>query len=73
MNLIPVESSNIKAIGYDESLNKLFIQYKSEKIYFYNDVSKEVYTSFLNSESKGKFYYSQIKGKYVEGLVTEEK
>lgn len=72
MELIPVISSNIKAIGFqehnheeaDDYYDKLFIQFSHGKIYSYLGVSKETFNKFLESESKGSFFYQKIYGKY---------
>ena len=61
INMIPVESSNIVAIGYDD--NTLYVKYSSG-IYRYDNVPKEVTEKLLNSDSKGGFMNSYIKGIY---------
>ena len=61
MKMTKVESSTIIAIGYDNK--KLEIQFKNGT-YRYSDVEKEVYDNLLKSESKGKYFYKNIKGKY---------
>lgn len=60
--MIPVTSSNIKGLDYKGTT--LTIYYNNGRIYEYYDVKQEVYDAFLNSESKGKFYWSNIHGKY---------
>lgn len=62
MNLIPVESSNIKAIGYEDDM--VDIQFLNGGTYRYYNVSADVYVKLFNSESKGKFFHKEIKGKY---------
>ena len=62
--MIPVTSSNIKSVGYDAELSILYVQFHGGKLYAYKGVSKEVYDEFLNAESIGKYFMSQIKGAY---------
>ena len=63
MNMVSVESSNLKKVGYED--NKLFLEYGSGAIYEYADVPIKLYEELLTSESKGKFVNTCVKGKYV--------
>ncbi len=62
--LIDVESSHIKQIGYDEEKEQLFIKFKQDKIYQYFNFPLDMWERFLEEESKGKFLSYYIKGKY---------
>ena len=55
-----VESSNIRSIGYENKT--LEIEFHSGGTYRYNEVGEEVYKSFLEAESKGKYFHQYIKG-----------
>lgn len=60
-----VESSNVDAIGWNSGT--LAVKFKSdEKIFTYAGVSREVFDEFLNTESKGKYFAENIKGKFPE-------
>ena len=60
MEMIPVDSSNIKAIGYDPDQARLEIEFKSGTAYEYFDVPQHIYDELLIAESKGKFASSNI-------------
>ena len=62
-NMIPVSSSNLVAVGYDENSNELYIQFKSG-LYVYRNVPAFVYQNLLNAPSHGKFFHSFIKNAY---------
>jgi hypothetical protein len=64
MELVKVESSTINRIGYDLATHALLVEFKNYSVYVYDGVAEEVYTDFLSSESKGKFFASDIKSKY---------
>ncbi len=73
IEMIPVISSNIKALGwvggvliYDggQAKDVLRIEYLNGGIFDYIGVDKEVYNNFLNSESKGSFFHKNIREKY---------
>jgi hypothetical protein len=62
MNMIEVESSNIESVGYEN--NQLFVKFKSGGLYAYKNVPSALYQQFLTAESKGKYFFSHIKGKF---------
>lgn len=64
MERIPVESSNIASIGYDEDSNTLEIEFHNGGVYQYFDVPFQVYDDLMSAESKGIYLAQQIKGKY---------
>lgn len=64
IKMISVESSNLDRVGYDDSTNDLYVQFKSSGLYVYRNVPKEVYDELLNAESKGKYHNKNIKWKY---------
>lgn len=57
------DSSNILKTLYFEHLEKFYIFFKRGKSYSYINVNKELYKSFENAESQGKFFNQNIKGK----------
>jgi hypothetical protein len=63
----PVKSSNIKAVGWEDSV--LEVEYHAGRIYTYRNVPKEVHDDFMKATSPGKFLHSHIIGRY-EGHTT---
>lgn len=77
MKLIPVESSNIKAIGFTQgeglcAEGQLYIQYVSGKVWAYSLFPQSKFEDFLNAESKGKYFHKEIKGKYEEHQIEDK-
>ena len=72
--LQPVESSQVKAIGYDEATSTLAVQFKrgAGAIYHYPDVTKEAFDAFLTAESAGKFFGKNIKQLPFQKFVNNE-
>lgn len=64
MDRIPVSSSNIASIGYDQETQTLQVEFIKGSIYQYFDVPQAVYEEFINAESKGRYLAQQIKGNY---------
>lgn len=64
--LHPVDSSLIAAVGYDELLKDLAVQFKrgGETIYLYEEVPPEVYREMMVSDSIGRFFLAKIKHVY---------
>ena len=64
MRMIPVDSSNIEAIGYEEDSATLQIEFKNGGTYQYFDVPENISESLRYADSVGKYLASQIKGVY---------
>lgn len=59
-----VESSAISAIDYDRDRAKLLIRFVSGERYVYVGVPVEVSRSFMDAESKGRFFHEAIRDHY---------
>jgi len=64
MERIPVTSSNIKSIGYDELSSVLEVEFTSGDIYQYLDVPIYLYEQFLQTSSYGQFLNENIRYQY---------
>jgi hypothetical protein len=60
MQLDPVESSMLAAIGYDENLKALVVLYNSGKAYQYLEVPPQIFQGLLNAESKGRYMLDNV-------------
>jgi len=67
-----VESSNLKAIGYDQATQTLQVDFKSGKRYQYQSVPPDVFAEFQAAESVGKFFAARIKGEFFDVPLTED-
>ena len=59
-----IESSQLHAIGYDPASQTLAIEFNSnhDKLtYEYPNCKPELYEALLAAESKGSFFYKQVK------------
>jgi hypothetical protein len=54
-DLILVESSMIRAVGYDPETHTLEVLFNSGRTYRYEDVPSEVYEGLMAAESKGQY------------------
>lgn len=70
ITLIPCESSQIEGFGYDEASQTLAIRFPGKgvtpgSVYHYADVPPHVFTEMQAAESKGKFFGSNIRGRFA--------
>jgi len=64
MHRIPVVSSNIAEIGYDEVSATLEVMFSDGRVYQYFDVPKGTYEQLMCASSVGQFFNTQIRGIY---------
>lgn len=57
----PVKSSNIQAIGYDEPSQTMHIAFTSGKTYAYHGVTPEQHGEFLHADSIGSHFARRIR------------
>ena len=55
------ESSNITSIEYDGTTKDLIVGFKNKSKYRYPNFPFQTFLDFSNSESKGKFFFKNIK------------
>lgn len=59
-----VESAAISAIRYDQDRAKLFVRFHDGDEYVYVGVPDEVHRSFVDADSKGRFFAYEIRDQY---------
>jgi hypothetical protein len=57
----PVQSSNLRSVGYDYQQNLLEIEFISGGIYQYSGVPNDIYAGLMDAPSHGKFFARYIK------------
>lgn len=65
MDMIPVASSNIDSIGYDEDTEKLRVRFNDGGTYEYQDVPGNVFTGLRDAASVGSYFHNRIKNVYT--------
>jgi len=75
----PVESSQLKEVGYEPETQTLAIRFNSKSgqgsLYHYANVPQEVYDDFMAAESAGSYFHRNIKPnaeKYPYQKIVEE-
>ncbi len=70
MNRIPVKSSFLAAIGYDEAAKMLEVEFKSGKIYQYLEFPAEEFAALRTAESLGA-HFNRISRGFPSRRATE--
>tara|TARA_R100000808_G_C2082095_1_gene105548 strand:- start:279 stop:491 length:213 start_codon:yes stop_codon:yes gene_type:complete len=61
MKMQKVESSMVKAVGYDSEEGSLHVKFNNDSIYKYLEVPEALFHSLLGAESKGKYINKNVK------------
>lgn len=62
MIMIPVSSSNLNSVGYENST--LYVRFNDGSLYSYSGVPEYVYNELMNASSKGRYLAAYVKGHY---------
>jgi hypothetical protein len=65
IEMINVNSSNVKALGHDEENKNIHVELISGEKYMYKDVPKRVFEDLLKAESIGVYINRFLKGSYA--------
>lgn len=59
MRMIPVSSSDLSAVGYEN--RTLYIRFHCGGTYAYSGVPESIYIGLLNASSKGQYFHANIR------------
>jgi hypothetical protein len=65
MQMIPVSSSAISAVGYDPQTLRMKIKFTQGHSYDFCRVPQHIYDALIRSYSKGTYYNHNIKDRYT--------
>tara|TARA_Y100000310_G_scaffold311956_1_gene358762 strand:- start:401 stop:619 length:219 start_codon:yes stop_codon:yes gene_type:complete len=61
MEHVPVNSSNLKSVGYNEDEEILEVMFNSGALYRYEGVPKDEYYGLVQADSVGRYFNKSIK------------
>ncbi len=64
MQMIPVSSTHLSAVGFDTSDSSLVANFKNGTVYRYSGVPHSLFDALLNASSKGAFFNSNIRDRF---------
>ena len=70
MNVKPVESTTLVAVGYDETREILHLEFRIHAVYRYFGVPGSVYEGLVAAPSKGRYFNESIRGHFPHSLVS---
>jgi hypothetical protein len=65
MKRLPVTSSDLLNVGYEEETKTLEIEFKKGGLYQYKGVPINIFKSLITASSKGKFFHVFIEKNFV--------
>lgn len=65
INMIPVSSSNIESLGYDEPNQIAYVRFLNGTLYTYMDVPRYEFEGLLNAPSIGAYLHRNFKNVYA--------
>lgn len=68
-DMVPVKSSNVKAVGYDAPARVMHVQFHSGNHYSYSDVPPASHEALMGAPSKGKHFNQHISGNFKHTKV----
>lgn len=60
-----VLSREIEWIGYEDKRQMLQVEFLVGSVYQYDQVPRQVFEDFLSASSHGRFFETEIKGRYT--------
>ncbi len=64
MKRTPVESSMMRSVGYDPLMSILEIEFTSNHVYQYGEISEETYRELLAADLMGQYFHAYILDQY---------
>lgn len=61
---MPFDSTAIRDIRYEDDRQKLFVTFTNGGAYVYVGVPGELHRSFVEAESRGRFFVDQIRDRF---------
>ena len=69
MDRIPIDSSNLADVGYDQDSMLLEVGFRNGTAYQYFDVPYGVYQEFMAATSKGTYFNANIRKNYRQAKL----
>lgn len=65
----PVNSSNLRSVGYDSATQTMEIEFNSGAVYRYDGVPPALHAGLMGAASHGSYFHQNIKGQYGDRRV----
>ena len=61
---VPLESEMLASVAYVAGNKVLYLRFRTGDVYRYFDFPAEHYQSFLNAQSKGRFFLANVRDRF---------
>jgi hypothetical protein len=61
----PVDSSDLKSVGYDPDTMILEIEFNSGGVYQYKQVPSRIHAGLMSASSHGSYFHANIRNRYA--------
>lgn len=70
MSWVPLHSTLLEAVVYQDEASVLELRFHGGAVYRYLGVPAIIYQELLGAESKGQYFNSRIRNRFVTALVS---
>ena len=70
MEMRPVDSSNLRSVGYDEGLGHLYVEFQTGATWRYTGVSAQQHEALLAAPSVGSYFSKNIRNAHAGERVS---
>lgn len=64
MDRVPVKSSSLRSVGYDDKNQELEVEFASGALYTYSGVSQQAHDDLMVAESAGRHFAKHIRSNF---------
>lgn len=64
MDRVPVNSSNLRSVGYDSISKILEVEFHTGTVYQYFDVPDAIHQGLMSASSHGRYFYYTVRYKF---------
>lgn len=64
MDMVSIDSSHLRAVGYDPKDEELRVEFSSGAVFVYEGVPEAVFDGLMSSASKGSYFHGNIRNVY---------
>lgn len=73
LKMVPVASTSIHSVGYDPSVQVLYVKFHNGYTYEYSGVPPEIYAGLMNAYSIGAYMNQHVRGHYPYRRIWTER
>jgi hypothetical protein len=70
MEMVPIDSDGVRAIGYDPATQTMHVEFETGALFEYYEVPPDVYQTFMASSAKGSFVSQVLEPGYRSVRLT---